>query len=407
MHKFSTTLFLTALLWGGTLTYSQSNNALLKSYPFLNTKENVITFYGKSDKSFKNAFHKLSKVDSIPGAQFKIFHLGDSHIQADFFPDVIRKKFQTEFPGKNGGRGFVFPYGMANTYQPKNYAISFSGEWSHATNIQAQPAEELGLAGICVTTEAPEATIVLSLVNDPSIQYSFNALRVFFSAANNSYKVKLDSTMQSMRACKDSGYVDVFYKEYKYQAAVTFLKNADTGKVTLYGFVPMSDSAGVIYSSAGVTGAAVSSFLKCSLLESQLRTMAPDLVIISLGTNDASGKRFSSAGFENVYGELLQRVKNVLPEAAILLTAPGDSNRKRKRPNPNNKKAEESIFSVAENYDAAVWDFYSVMGGGRSIKKWFKAGLCTRDRVHLTKRGYEIQGTLLYQALIDSFKKMK
>ena len=169
----------------------------------------------------------------------------------------------------------------------------------------------------------------------------------------------------------------------------------------------MSDSAGVVYSSAGVTGAAVSSFLKCSLLESQLRTMAPDLVIISLGTNDASGKRFSSAGFEVLYGELLKRVKNALPETAILLTAPGDSNRRRKRPNPNNKKAEESIFSVAENYDAAVWDFYAVMGGGRSIKKWFKAGLCTRDRVHLTKRGYELQGTLLYQALMDCYKKVK
>ena len=162
---------------------------------------------------------------------------------------------------------------MANTYQPKNYAISFSGEWSHATNIQAQPAAELGLAGICVTTESPEATIALSLVNDPSVLYSFNSLRVFFSAANNSYLVKLDSTMQSIRVGKDSGYVDVSFKDYKNQAAVTFLKNSDTGKVTLYGFVPMSDSAGVVYSSAGVTGAAVSSFLKCSLLESQLRTM--------------------------------------------------------------------------------------------------------------------------------------
>lgn len=385
--------------------FSQSGSALIKSYPFVNTRENTIRFYGKSGKIFKNTFKKLALVDSLKNAQFKIFHLGDSHIQADFFPDAVRKKLQMEYPGKNGGRGFIFPYVMANTYQPKNYSISFSGQWTHATNIQAQPAEELGLAGICVMTEAPEAAIILSLVNDPYLQYSFNTLRIFTNTPNNAYTLKQDSTIQSVKACKDSGYIDVVFKNYRSEAGVTFTKTSDSGRVIIYGFVPMSDSAGVVYSSAGVTGAAVTSFLKCSLLESQLRVMAPDLVIISLGTNDASAKRFSTTGFQNAYGELLRRVRSALPETAILLTAPGDSNRRRKRPNPNNKKAEESIFSIAEDYDAAVWDFYAVMGGAKSIKKWFKAGLCGRDRVHLTRRGYELQGELLYQALIDSIRK--
>jgi lysophospholipase L1-like esterase len=404
----ATLLFLVLFIVGASVNATaQSSKELKKMYPFLNEKGNAILFYGKSEKIYKSTFQKLSKADSAKGSQFKIFHLGDSHIQADFFPDVVRKKFQTEFPGKNGGRGFIFPYILANTYQPKNYSINFSGEWTHSTNIQAQPAEELGLAGICATTVAPEATVALSLVNDTYVQYSFNSLRVFYSSANNSYSVKVDSTIQSIKNCKDSGYVDLFFKEYKNQASVTFIKNSDTGKVTIYGLEPRSDSAGVIYGSAGVIGASVTSFLKCSLLESQLRVLAPDVLIISLGTNDASAKRFSSAGFENVYGELLRRVRSVLPDAAILLTAPGDSNRRKRRPNPNNKKAEESIFSIAEKYDAAVWDFYAVMGGARSIKNWFKAGLCTRDRVHLTKRGYELQGTLLYQAFIDSYNKLK
>lgn len=387
--------------------FPQNGSSLIKSYPFVNTKENTIRFYGKSGSIFKGVFKKLSDVDSGKGKQFKIFHLGDSHIQADFFPDAVRKKLQTEFPGKNGGRGFIFPYNMANTYQPKNYFISFSGEWTHATNIQAQPAEELGLAGISVMTEAPEAAIIVSLANDPYVQYSFTTLRIFISTPNNTYTLKQDSTIQSVKACKDSGYIDVIFKNSRNEAVVTFVKNSDSGKVVIYGFVPLSDSAGVVYSSAGVTGAAVTSFLKCSLLESQLRIMAPDLLIISLGTNDASAKRFSSTGFQNAFGELLRRVRSALPETAILLTAPGDSNRRRKRPNPNNKKAEESIFTVAEEYDAAVWDFYAVMGGARSIKKWYKAGLCGRDRVHLTRRGYELQGELLYQALIDSLKKLQ
>jgi lysophospholipase L1-like esterase len=396
------------LLCGMTMpAFSQSGSSLIKSYPFVNTKENSIRFYGKSEKIFKNAFRKMSGIDSVKGKQFKIFHLGDSHIQADFFPDAVRKKLQTEFPGKNGGRGFIFPYVMANTYQPKNYSLSFSGEWTHATNMQAQPEEELGLAGICVMTQAPEAAISLSLTNDPYIQYTFNTLRIFVSISNNAYALKQDSIIQSVKVCKDSGYVDVIFKNCRNEATVTFVKTSDSGKVVIYGFVPLSDSAGVVYGSTGVTGAAVTSFLKCSLLESQLRVLAPDLLIISLGTNDASAKRFSTAGFQNVYGELIRRVRNALPETAILLTAPGDSNRRKKRPNPNNKKAEESIFSIAEDYDAAVWDFYAVMGGARSIKKWFKAGLCGRDRVHLTKRGYELQGELLYRALIEAGIKLK
>ncbi len=409
LNRFLKSFLLTGLifLFLPASAFSKNGSALINSYPFVNTKANTIRFYGKSGEIFKKVFQKLAAVDSTKGKQFKIFHLGDSHIQADFFPDMVRKKLQTESPGKNGGRGFIFPYNMANTYQPKNYSISFSGEWMHATNIQSQPAEELGLAGICVMTEAPEAAVILSLANDPSVQYSFNTLRIFVNTTNDAYTLKQDSTIQSVKACKDSGYVDVVFKNYRNEAGVTFTKNSDSGKVIIYGFVPMSDSAGVVYSSAGVTGAAVTSFLKCSLLESQLRVMAPDLLIISLGTNDASAKRFSSAGFQNAYGELIRRVRNVLPETAILLTAPGDSNRRKRRPNPNNKKAEESIFSVAEDFDAAVWDFYAVMGGARSIKKWYKAGLCGRDRVHLTRRGYELQGELLYEALMDSIKKLQ
>ena len=389
------------------LTFAQVGNVSLRSYPFLNLSKNKIVFYGKSQQKFKNAFQKLSEADSAKGKQFTIFHLGDSHIQADFFPDVVRKKMQTEFPGKNGGRGFIFPYSIAKSYQPKNYSVSFSGEWAHATNIQAQPAEELGLAGMCVATQSQEATIAFSLANDPLVQYSFNKLRIFLSDTGNTYKIKIDTSMRSVRAVKDSGFVDVLFGGYRNDASVTFLREADTGKVILYGFIPQSDSGGVIYGSAGVTGASVTSFLKCNLLEAQLRVLHPDMLIISLGTNDASGKGFSMVNFESVFGTLLKRVRNVLPETAILLTAPGDSNRRRRKPNPNNKKAEESIFSVAEENDTAVWDFYAVMGGARSIKKWFKSGLSSRDRVHLTKRGYELQGTLLYDALMGSYQKLK
>jgi lysophospholipase L1-like esterase len=43
------------------------------------------------------------------------------------------------------------------------------------------------------------------------------------------------------------------------------------------------------------------------------------------------------------------------------------------------------------------------MGGLGSINRWLGAGLSAPDRIHLSGKGYRLQGDLLYDALVNSY----
>ncbi len=54
-------------------------------------------------------------------------------------------------------------------------------------------------------------------------------------------------------------------------------------------------------------------------------------------------------------------------------------------------------LKAEKNY--AVWNLFEVMGGKNGMKRWYKANLAGKDRIHFTKAGYTLQGELLYEAL--------
>ena len=134
-----------------------------------------------------------------------------------------------------------------------------------------------------------------------------------------------------------------------------------------------------------------------------LRSLNPDLVVISLGTNDAYTNNFQDKTFKENYALLIRRIKNAVPNSAIIITTPGDC-LLRGGWNYSNSMARQRILEIAEELDCAVWDFYTIMGGLGSAKKWQAQNLLSkRDGVHFTAKGYFLQGDLFYDALIKDY----
>jgi lysophospholipase L1-like esterase len=131
--------------------------------------------------------------------------------------------------------------------------------------------------------------------------------------------------------------------------------------------------------------------------------MKPDWIIISLGTNDAYPLHFNKDEFIGNYIALLTKIREADPGVPVLLTVPGDSYRRHRYDNLNLLEAREAILEVAKKTDCAVWDFYSFMGGQKSIMQWYKAGLVARDKLHFNKQGYIIQADLLFGAFVDAW----
>ena len=71
--------------------------------------------------------------------------------------------------------------------------------------------------------------------------------------------------------------------------------------------------------------------------------------------------------------------------------------------NRNGLLAREVFYRLANETNGAVWDQFEVMGGLKSMDKWFKAKLAQKDRVHFTQEGYVLIGNLFYNALLDAY----
>jgi lysophospholipase L1-like esterase len=63
------------------------------------------------------------------------------------------------------------------------------------------------------------------------------------------------------------------------------------------------------------------------------------------------------------------------------------------------------IYELANEFDAAVWDFNKIMGGNYSIKKWKAEGLARADLIHYSEEGYILQGKMLYSSILDAYEQ--
>lgn len=370
--------------------------------------QNKILFPGESARLFGKLFASLNKLIITGEGTINIIHLGDSHVQAGFFPGEVRKRMVSEMAMGCGARGLIFPYRMAKTNNPPEYSVIFSGTWQSCRNVELTKSCPLGLTGIMAKTadSLVEIKVLFRDLNHPD----FNSVRIFHNNAETHYALEVigqsDRCSIHSKQLNDSfGYSLVQFDSFLNDSVIFRLIKKDTVNSCfhLYGLEFLNDDAGIVYNACGINGAEVTSFLRCDHFEEQLSLMKPALVIISLGTNDAYPVHFNAEEFYENFRKLIGIIRQNDPELPVLLTVPGDFYRKRKYVNKNIKPMRETILKLGETTNCAVWDFFSIMGGTRSIQKWYKAGLASRDKLHLTRKGYLLQGDLLYDALLKAF----
>ena len=131
-----------------------------------------------------------------------------------------------------------------------------------------------------------------------------------------------------------------------------------------------------------------------------------DLVIVSLGTNESFDK-LEESDFYTQLEEMLISIKKQNPSVEILLTTPPPSLFKRKYPNTFVASYTKAIIEFAEKNNYAVWDMYRNMGGLYSVNSNAQKGLMSRDKVHYSKQGYELQGELFFKALMETYTNFK
>lgn len=425
-------------------------------------------------------FKKLYRLESKHQGKVNIVHIGDSHIQADLFTNVIRQDLQTRFG--NGGYGFTFPYKLAKTNGNTYITYTSDIDWKSRRNIYPITDVSIGLSGIGFYTD--QKMFQLTIKSTPL--YLFNRVKLLYPSMHSQFKLSEDSNFKvlskSVSTSSKKVTKAVTHKvrsgetlsqlSRKYKVSVNELKrnnglksdkirigailkikksvvkeevmvkvpvdysildkinfiDSDKSKtrpymsvfnlsqlsnqVSIYpdasssnqdyslsGIVLENDNPGIVYNAIGVNGATISDYNKYPLFFQQLPALEPDLIIISLGTNESFGK-WSTPYFRTEMQSFIDQVKTYNPRAIILLMSPPPSLFKRRVVN----NFIEEYGKVLQSMDGCVyWDFLHKLGGAEApLQKDFQSYMA-RDKVHYTKEGYEMQGDLFYNDFLSAY----
>lgn len=374
------------------------------TYTFIAYDQNHLKFSADS-VTFTNFYQKLDSFSQKKRKQISIAHIGGSHVQGGTWSNTFTGALQNEFKPAGGGY-FVFPYKFAKTNSPP-YATSFTnGIWKKCRCIGKDFCLPLGMCGMSVTSNDSANLFGLALTKR-SLFKGFNSVKVYHNFnASFEFTISAKHNLQAVRIDKkELGYTQFDIEMPLDSLSFDLIRKDSLQKdFVLYGFSVESNLANSIYLAAlGANGAASGSFLKCNYFTEQLRTVSPDLIIISLGVNDTQAKDFEKEEYIEHYDSLIMKIREVDPNVAILLTTTTDNFIRRKTANKRPIQTKDAMFELMRKHNVAVWDLYTIMGGYKSMAKWAKNGLGARDKVHFSPKGYTILGNLMAEAVLKSY----
>jgi hypothetical protein len=375
-----------------------------KKYPFVNEERNVISNSGH----LASVMEKLYDLKTGGKRNINILHIGDSHLQADFITSVIRTTLQSAFG--NGGRGLVIPFRLAKSNEPFNYVTSSSSEWQSKRCVFPRQPLPIGIGGLTISMSDSCADFTIKTIDDSLLNYSFNKVKVFSQKDSVSYSFAFMDSLgcQEGMFAADSADDFSFISSVVLPAPTNFgtIKMIKTSKVqsraTIYGLLLENGNPGIIYHTVGVNGAQFQHYSSALHFCEQTRALKPDLIIISLGTNEAFALNFNKdvfyADMQLLYGQL----KKENPNAGFLFTTPACSYR-RKKPNLRLPLAGKTIIRFATDNNISYWDLQASTGEDQSAINWKKTHLLRPDGVHYNLAGYILQGHLFCKAFLNSY----
>jgi len=387
--------------------FAKSNSEISEKKSLINLDCNQFAFFSEKSTNWFYLYTEIQKMITKKDRKLNFYHIGGSHIQADIYTHDFRTFLQSNWPGLNGERGLVFPFGLASTNNPSNYNFSSPNNWTGFRSVSARPEDlQYGLTGAAI--KCADSLIVVNFKHMRSlVKPPFNRLRIYHNTGEFFYDMNFGSQelfVTDTYHHADLGYSEIRFSDKMDSLDIQFIRTCNIAtSLEIYGFEFLNDLPGITYNAIGINGAGLYTYLGNEHFLRDLKIHPPDFFAFSLGTNDAytSYENFNPQKYKENLEDMIKLILTVNPKCAILLTVPNDCLLNKKHINKNTNRQREVIYQLAAKYEQAVWDFYGIMGELGSSKSWKENGLMQTDYVHFTAGGYHIKGSLL----IDAFLK--
>ena len=356
----------------------------------------------KLQKIYKNKIkNNYSSGDSI----FTIIHIGDSHIQGDYFSGQIRKQLQYYFG--NGGRGVLFPYALAKSFGPRGAILKTNKKWIGEKTLTPDLSNKLGFIGYAAFTNDSNASIALNFTENFEGS-PFKKINIWHSSDSESYAFKLNNEFNFLEnKLNPSGWgLSSFYSNTSTNtfSLFPFKTNTKQNHFGFYGFELISDiKYGVNYHHCGVVGAQFTHFINNAPWSiEQIAHLNPDLIIFSFGTNEAYNEGLDTSYYKSSIIKFMQDLEIASPKTAFIFTTAPDTRSQNRIPS-NQIIVNNILKRIATNGNYSIFDLNEAMGGWGSIYTWYNKGLTLKDKLHFTEQGYSLQGNLFTLSLLEAY----
>ena len=388
----------------------------LPGYSFINFRANQLLVPDSS--ALQPFFESLWQYEKTGKGKLRLLHIGDSHVQGGVWTSTVRRHFHQDWSCGTTERGFVFPYALGQSNSVKEWSVGYEGLWTGCRSAFVDQKCNWGLSGFTAYFADDSTKWGVKAPAFDGEDYQFDEFVLYAEFDTNSFEIiprffRFQDSISVSRVgylpfskgikyylnqTADSASFEIHRKEQKKKPVLR-------DSLAVFGCYLKNHFSGISLSEAAVNGGKVKSFLASKYFEPQLQDLDPDLVILSLGANDSYSPLFNDSAFTHDYEALLLKIKRSAPDACIILTTPGDAKRFQKKAIKENELLRKRILHLAQKHHVAVWDWFQVMGGYDVIGKWKANKLAAYDEVHLTSKGYELQGQLFYHALIQAYEK--
>jgi len=377
-------------------TWTQTN---VTPYPFIDTQANIIQVHNKV--VLKPAFSKLVNAGK---KKMTILHLGDYQVQQGTYSTKCKSLLQSSFG--YGGYGYFFANSTARITGVYNYQSFHSGKWIYAKNTEKFPELPLGLTGVTSKTFDENAQIKI-ILNRQHIKSDYKKLHIFCKRTHKSFDIKVITKSDSQKIDiytfpKDSFTNEIVIDLKSGESTYLFeIKKREPNQVSfeLYGFsLETETDKGILMHTIGNNGAGFSNVMRESMLRNDLNIYKPDLVLLDLGAYD-----FFTTDYEEMYIKrniisLITVLKSAASKPCIILVSSQDQ-LKGKYSWDILAKYSLLLSNIAKTEKVGYYDWYRISGGNKSIKNWIDTGLALNNGRELTELGYQLKGSLLFQAL--------
>ncbi len=321
--------------------------------------------------------------------KFTIVHIGDSHVQPGIISDEVRRTLQERYG--NGGRGLICPLALAGTNEPSDYVLKSSASISASSRLlsSSKPAG-MGMTGVAVKFSGAGTTLSIKAKHDGADFYRIT----MFHSTGKSFIVEQNGI--PVRGKQRSTTATDYVLDTETDTATLRLR----GDGALFGVRLLNGKRGVVVDCIGNNGATYRSYLNIDNFARQISDLEPQLVIISLGTNEAYG---SFGNLTSNIDQMLNDIRRVCPGVKFLLTTPMETQKRSSRGyhiQSTIAEVRDLILAYGKSHHVAVWDFYQVAGGAGASNRWLSSRYMKTDHLHLGNDGYHLQGRLLAQALL-------